>query len=683
VTGNRVMWNSAIRSFLTALVAMSVSSGCYDSLDVSKIECTAGDESSCPNGYVCGLNRQCCKPDDLACAQGHLDGGSDSQRSFDTSTGSREAQPLLDSTKIDSHDDLSVDAVVLDGGVDIPSVTGDVSPSYDALVDSADSAVPEIDAPSTTGDGPGATPDTTVTPIVDTGIVTADATGGTSGSGGTTGAGGTGGTTGNGGTTISSATGGVAGTGGSPGSGGTVETGGATSTGSGGVDAGMGGSGGTGGTGGTSTTHQRPPAPTSVNASDGTFISKVQISWTAVAEASSYQVFRGQNNTPTSATQLAPPSSPPFDDTTAVVGVVYYYFVKACDSTECSDFSTSDSGYRSSAPPNDDFASATLLTGVPFADSMSVADATTAGDDPNLDLCGLPRGTKSVWYSYTASVTGPVFLDTFGSDYDTTIEVLTGGRGSWTPLWCNDDDARSVFGLNSAVAFDATAGTTYSIVVYACPTTKAATGGAPQGHTLNFHATTFYDVPGNHPYWRYIEGFYAKGITTGCTRDPFFSFCPDRSVTRAEMAVFLLRATQGTAYQPPLPRGIFSDLPVPGKEWMQAWVEELFNEGITTGCAENPRRFCPEDPITRAAMAVYTLRSIKGNSYQPPDAQHIFADLPVPGKEWMEAWVEEFYREGIGIACQDSPLSYCPENPTTRADMAVFISRAYSLPQQP
>jgi hypothetical protein len=82
-------------------------------------------------------------------------------------------------------------------------------------------------------------------------------------------------------------------------------------------------------------------------------------------------------------------------------------------------------------------------------------------------------------------------------------------------------------------------------------------------------------------------------------------------------------------------------------------------------------------------MAVYTLRSIKGNSYQPPDAQHIFADLPVPGKEWMEAWVEEFYREGIGIACQDSPLSYCPENPTTRADMAVFISRAYSLPQQP
>ena len=97
MTGNRVMWNSAIRSFLTALVAMSVSSGCYDSLDVSKIECTAGDESSCPNGYVCGLNRQCCKPDDLACAQGHLDGGSDSQRSFDTSTGSREAQPLLDS----------------------------------------------------------------------------------------------------------------------------------------------------------------------------------------------------------------------------------------------------------------------------------------------------------------------------------------------------------------------------------------------------------------------------------------------------------------------------------------------------------------------------------------------------------------------------------------------------------
>jgi hypothetical protein len=228
--------------------------------------------------------------------------------------------------------------------------------------------------------------------------------------------------------------------------------------------------------------------------------------------------------------------------------------------------------------------------------------------------------------------------------------------------------------VNSAVSLNATAGTTYHIVVYS----KAVVTTA----TLQFHATTFYDVPGNYQFWRFIEGFYAQGITTGCAATPF-SYCPDNPVTRAAMAVFLLRAMHGASYQPPTSTGIFTDLPVVGKEWMQPWVEEYYREGITTGCADNPLRYCPESSVTRAAMAVFVLRSTKGTSYQPPASTGIFADLPVAGKEWMQPWVEEYYREGITTGCANSPLRYCPENPVTRAAMAVFISRAYSLPQLP
>ena len=51
--------------------------------------------------------------------------------------------------------------------------------------------------------------------------------------------------------------------------------------------------------------------------------------------------------------------------------------------------------------------------------------------------------------------------------------------------------------------------------------------------------------------------------------------------------------------------------------------------------------------------------------------------MPVAGKEWMEPWVDEFYREGITTGCGGG--NYCPENNVTRAEMAVFIGRAYHL----
>ena len=437
-----------------------------------------------------------------------------------------------------------------------------------------------------------------------------------------------------------------------------------------------------------------PPStpPTGVSASDGTYTDKVRVSWTAASGATSYQVYRNTSNSTSGASQIGTPTGTSFDDTTATPGTTYYYFVKACDSGGCTDFSTSDSGYRAVAPTNDDFAGATPVGTVPFLDSIDVTNATTAVDDPALTSCSRPAGTKSVWYSYTPSASRLVYLDTFGSSYDTMIGVFTGTRGSLTAVACSDDDSRSPSGLNSAVSLNVTAGTTYHIVVYGFSGTKSvsasslqdagAQASATTAATLQFHATTFYDVPGTYQFWRYVEGFFVRGITTGCGATPF-SYCPDRDVTRAEMAVFLLRAKHGASYQPPAVTGIFADLPVSGKEWMEAWVEEFYREGITTGCATNPLRYCPENQVTRAEMAVFVLRSTKGGSYQPPSATGYFADLPVAGKEWMEAWVDEYYREGITTGCATNPLRYCPENPVTRGEMATFIDRAYSFPQLP
>jgi CSLREA domain-containing protein len=136
----------------------------------------------------------------------------------------------------------------------------------------------------------------------------------------------------------------------------------------------------------------------------------------------------------------------------------------------------------------------------------------------------------------------------------------------------------------------------------------------PQGSRCDLGAyektvtQTFTDVPPNHMFWKYIEAFYDAGITTGCSQTPL-KFCPLANVTRGEMAVFIERA-MGTFNPTPNPTGMFDDVPYPGQPaFFQAFIEEFYNDGITTGCAVNPLRFCPQDNVTRQEMAVFIVRA--------------------------------------------------------------------------
>jgi hypothetical protein len=54
-------------------------------------------------------------------------------------------------------------------------------------------------------------------------------------------------------------------------------------------------------------------------------------------------------------------------------------------------------------------------------------------------------------------------------------------------------------------------------------------------------AATFDDVPTGHPFFQFIEALVAAGITSGCSTAPPL-YCPDASITRGQMAVFLSRA---------------------------------------------------------------------------------------------------------------------------------------------
>ena len=118
--------------------------------------------------------------------------------------------------------------------------------------------------------------------------------------------------------------------------------------------------------------------------------------------------------------------------------------------------------------------------------------------------------------------------------------------------------------------------------------------------------TLFSDVPMAHWAVGWIEQLYADGVTLGCGASPL-RYCPDASVTRAEMAIFLLRARHGASFNPGSATGlVFSD--VPQNYWAAAWIERFAGFGYTAGCRSPPLEYCPNDLVTRAQMAIFLQR---------------------------------------------------------------------------
>jgi hypothetical protein len=118
------------------------------------------------------------------------------------------------------------------------------------------------------------------------------------------------------------------------------------------------------------------------------------------------------------------------------------------------------------APPsNDDIGTPTIVGALPYSDGPNdTTEATTGGTDPD-DCFGGPDAS-TVWYSFTPTTSGWYGADTFGSNYDTTLYVGTpDGSGGIDVIECNDDAADS---LQSAVRWEALAGTTYLLAVGTC-----------------------------------------------------------------------------------------------------------------------------------------------------------------------------------------------------------------------
>lgn len=154
-----------------------------------------------------------------------------------------------------------------------------------------------------------------------------------------------------------------------------------------------------------------------------------------------------------------------------------------------------------------------------------------------------------------------------------------------------------------------------------------------------------------------INGIAAAAITLGCGGT---NYCPHGSVTRAEMATFLVRSLKLA----PVPSGPFTD--TAGNIHAES-INALAAAGITTGCS--PTAFCPSGLISREEMATFLARALK---LAPVTAN--FTDVgPGTHAESIGAIAAAGITAGCGVGL------YCPTNPVTREQMATFLARGFKI----
>ena len=197
--------------------------------------------------------------------------------------------------------------------------------------------------------------------------------------------------------------------------------------------------------------------------------------------------------------------------------------------------------------------------------------------------------------------------------------------------------------------------------------TPPITGGGGGGPAPP-QSAGFTDVDPSGVHTANIEALFAAGITVGCGREPR-RFCPDQPVTRAQMATFLARALNLEA---PSGSAGFADADPSGVH--TANIEALFAAGITVGCGREPRRFCPDQPVTRAQMATFLARAL---NLEAPSGSAGFADADP--SDVHTANIEALFAAGITVGCGREPRRFCPDQPVTRAQMATFLARALNL----
>jgi len=182
----------------------------------------------------------------------------------------------------------------------------------------------------------------------------------------------------------------------------------------------------------------------------------------------------------------------------------------------------------------------------------------------------------------------------------------------------------------------------------------------------------FIDVLPSYWAFAHIRACFYAGIVGGYWDG---TYRPGQAVTRDQMAVFVSRALAGgDALVPSGPAtATFPD--VATSYWAFRYIEYCYAQGVVTGYWDG---YHPEDEVNRAQMAVYVARAMVGgdeNVPDDPDGTSFFPD--VLGDHWAYKYIEYCHDHGVVAGYWDG---YHPDEVVNRAQMAVYVQRAFDLP---
>ncbi len=346
--------------------------------------------------------------------------------------------------------------------------------------------------------------------------------------------------------------------------------------------------------------------------------------------------------------------------------------------TACSEFGVSWSG----ADAHSGVASYDILVsenGGPFAPWLTATTATSAvffGDvgksygfaSVARDAAGNVEAPGGADASTTVSETTPLVdalepdsgpatgqdVTVAGSGFAAGVSILVGGEAAGSVVVNDPTSLDAVFpALAPGALYDVAAAS-----ASACTDTRSKLWFAD-----------FLDVDQAHPFHDFVEKIVRSGVTAGCSGG---NYCVDNAVTRAQMAVFMTKAKYRLSLVPaPASGTLFADVP-PGS-FAADFIEQIAKEGVTGGCGSG--NYCPSNAVTRRQMAVFLLKSKHGALFVPPPATGVFTD--VPAADTFAPWIEELAAEGITGGCGAN--TYCPDNPVTRGQMAVFLAKTFGF----
>jgi hypothetical protein len=182
------------------------------------------------------------------------------------------------------------------------------------------------------------------------------------------------------------------------------------------------------------------------------------------------------------------------------------------------------------------------------------------------------------------------------------------------------------------------------------------------------YSACFIDVPENSPYHGGVLFMAERGYMVGYGNG-YFGVADN--IARGQVAVVFARMFNWSFSGVPA-NATFADVPPTHPFYNQ--IEVMYQKGVTAGCATNPRRYCPDDAVTRWQFAIFMTRAVNISTFNAPATQY-FTD--VNSGDFYFPFIQGMAYRGIMKSCNQYN-QFCPYQAVKRGDAAIEFKELYT-----